>query len=55
MYDKIVITLKNGERIKYRRGEWDDYAYDGSFFIIKKKKSWIALYNCQDVFSFELK
>lgn len=53
--NKIEITFKSGDTITIEKENWDDYSYDGKFFIIKNKGAWVAFYNCNDVFCFELK
>lgn len=53
--NKIEITFKSGDTITIEKEKWDDYSYDGKFFIIKNKGAWVAFYNCNDVFCFELK
>lgn len=55
MYNTIIITIRNGNKIIYEKGQWDDYSYDGSFFSIKKKGINISMYNARYVFSIELK
>lgn len=54
MYNNIIITFKNGNRISFNENKWDDYSYDGSFFAVKKNGANIAMYNANCVFSVEL-
>lgn len=53
-YEIIKITFKSGDTISYRKGEWDDYAYDGKAIMVKRKGAWIGIYNFDDVFCVEL-
>jgi hypothetical protein len=50
-YNIIEITLANGHTATWEadKGEWDDYAYDGKVFIVKKDGSWVGLYNMDHV------
>ena len=54
MYDTLRITTTDGTIIEFHENEWDDYRYDGRFFSILKRKSGIAMYNCNNVYSLEL-
>lgn len=56
-YNVIEITLKNGHTAVWEadKGEWDDYAYDGAAFIIKKDGAWIGIYNMDHVISVVVK
>lgn len=46
MYETITITMKSGDYAQWRKDKWDDYdIYDDKFFIVKKKKVWIGIYN----------
>lgn len=50
----IKITFKNGQSSaewKTSKEEWDDYAYDGKLFVIKKDHEWVGLYNMDSVIS----
>lgn len=53
-YEVIEITFKSGETITYKKGEWDDYSYDGKSVAIKKSGAWVGIYNFDNVFSVEL-
>ena len=50
-YNIIKITLANRHTATWEasKGEWDDYAYDGKVFIVKKDGSWVGLYNMEHV------
>ena len=51
----IKIVMTNSEEINWTRHSWDDYLYDGKFFIIKKNGAWIAMYNLDYVISIIVK
>lgn len=55
MYELIKIVMTNGAIIKWTKEQWDDYKYDGKFFIVKKNGSWIGFYNLDHVISEPLK
>ena len=55
MFEMIVITFKSGESVTYKKGEWDDYSYDGKSVIVKKNGAWIGIYNFDNVFCVEMK
>ncbi len=46
-YKVIEIAFKDGHSATWEadKGEWDDYAYDGKVFIVKKDGSWVGIYN----------
>ena len=48
-YKKITVTMRNGNFAEWDRDEWDDYTYDGKFFIVIKSGAWIGFYNLDDV------
>jgi hypothetical protein len=54
-YEKLEITFMSGETIVYKKGEWDDYSYDGTSVCVKLNGSWIGIYNFSKIFSVELK
>lgn len=56
-YTIIEITLRNGHSIvlSSEKGEWDDYAYDGTVFVVKKDGVWVGIYNIADIFSVVVK
>lgn len=56
-YNVIEITLKNGHTAVWKadKDEWDDYAYDGAAFIIKKDGAWVGIYNMDHVISVVVK
>lgn len=51
MYTTIKITLTNGREIKWTSKEWDDYKYDGKYFIVIKNGAWVGFYNLDSVIS----
>ena len=53
----IEVTFKNGRSAVWEadKGEWDDYAYDGTAFIIKKGGAWVGIYNMDSVISVVVK
>lgn len=53
-YTRIVITFKNGHSVTWVDG-WDDYAYDGKVFIVKKDGAWVGIYNMDNVLSVVIK
>ncbi len=56
-YRIIEITFKNGHSAVWdaEKGEWGDYAYDGSAFIIKKDGAWVGIYNMASIISVTVK
>ena len=56
-FNTIEISFKNGHAGVWEanKGEWDDYAYDGKVFIIKKDGSWVGIYNMDHVISVVVK
>lgn len=48
-YGMITITMKDRNFAEWKKGEWDDYTYDGKFFIVMKNKTWIGFYNLDEV------
>lgn len=56
-FNTIEVTFKNGHSAVWEasKGEWDDYAYDGKVFIIKKGGSWVGIYNMDSVISVVVK
>lgn len=55
MYERLEITFKSGESVIYNKGDWDDYAFDGTAITVKKNGAWIGIYNFDSVFCLELK
>ena len=51
----ISIVLTNNKIVKWLNGEFDDYMYDGKFFIIKHNGEWIGFYNLEHVISIIVK
>lgn len=56
-YNIIEVTLKNGRAAIWEadKGEWDDYAYDGAAFCIKKGGILVGIYSMSNVISVVLK
>ena len=56
-YNIIEVTFKNGRSAVWEanKGEWDDYAYDGSAFCIKKEGVLVGVYNMSNVISVVVK
>ena len=50
-YKTIKIFTKSGKLILFNEDDWDDYHYDGKFFIIKKNNTWVGFYNLDKVVS----
>ena len=52
-YETINVTLKGGHIAVWEasKGEWDDYSYDGTVFIIKKNGAWVGIYNMDNIIS----
>ena len=51
----IKIVMTNGTEVKWLSEQWDDYKYDGKFFIIMKNGSWVGFYNLDFVISIIVK
>lgn len=51
----IRIVLKNGKVLKWKKKEWDDYKYDGKYFIVIKNENWIGFYNLGSIISIRIK
>lgn len=51
MYETIKIAMENSKQVVWQKGEWDDYLYDGKFFIVKKNNVWVGFYNLNKVIS----
>ena len=51
----IKILMTNSDEIKWAADQWDDYKYDGKFFIIMKNGSWIGFYNLDKIISIIVK
>lgn len=45
MYQVIRIAMKSGRVVVWEKDDWDDYVYDGKFFVVTKKGKWIGFYN----------
>ncbi len=56
-FSTIKITFKNGRTATWEadRGEWDDYAYDGKAFIVKKDGAWVGIYNMDSIINVVVK
>lgn len=48
-YETITITMKDGKYAEWEKDDWDDYTYDGKFFIVIKDGAWIGFYNLDEV------
>lgn len=51
----IIITMANSQKVKWQKEEYDNYIYDGKFFIIVKNGEWIGFYNLDTVISIVIK
>lgn len=51
----IRITMINSEEVEWSSTKWDDYLYDGKYFIIKKDGVWVGMYNLDYVISIVVK
>lgn len=51
----IKIIMTNSEEVKWTGDKWDDYLYDGKYFIIKKDGVWVGMYNLAYVISIVVK
>ena len=51
----IKITMTNSKVVKWLKGEFDDYMYDGKFFIVIRDSEWIGFYNLEHVISIIVK
>lgn len=51
----IIITMNNSQEVKWQKEEYDNYRYDGKFFIIMKNGEWIGFYNLDAVISIIVK
>lgn len=47
----IKIVLRNSQEVKWEKGEYTDYLYDGKFFIIIKDNQWVGMYNTEFIIS----
>lgn len=56
-YNIIEVTLTDQQTAVWEadEGDWDDYIYDGTAFIIKKDGAWIGIYNMDHVISVVVK
>lgn len=52
--ETITIAFFDGKPRTFHKNEWDDYAYDGDFVIVKNKGAWVAMYAARNVLSVEL-
>lgn len=50
-YSNIEIVLKNGQFVCWEgdKKEWDNYAYDGKCFIIKRNGTLVGIYNMDNI------
>lgn len=44
-YKMIKIKIRNKDIVFWNKTSYDDYMYDGSYFIIMKNGQWIGFYN----------
>ena len=51
----ITITLTNMEVAEWPACEYDDYKYDGKYFLILRNNRWIGFYNLEHVISIVVK
>lgn len=51
----IKIVMANSNIVKWREEEFDDYKYDGKFFIISRKGAMVGFYNLDYVISIIVK
>lgn len=51
----ITITMNNSQKVKWQEEEYDNYMYNGKFFIIMKNGEWIGFYNLDAVISIIVK
>lgn len=56
-YKTIEVSFKSGHTAVWDsdQGDWDDYAYDGKVFIVKKNGAWVGIYNMDCVLSVVIK
>lgn len=56
-YKYIEVFLRDGETTIWEgdKGDWDDYAYMGDIFVIKKNGAWVGIYNMDCVRSIVVK
>ena len=47
----IIITLTNGNQVKWKEEEYTDYRYDGKCFIVIRNNKWVGIYNMDSVIS----
>ena len=51
----LKIIMNNTQEVKWQKEEYDNYMYDGKFFIIIKNGEWIGFYNLNAVVSIVVK
>ncbi len=51
----LKIIMNNSQEVKWQKEEYDNYMYDGKFFIIIKNGKWIGFYNLNAVVSIVVK
>lgn len=47
--EKITVTMKDEKFALWKNDEWDDYTYDGKFFIVMKNHAYVGFYNLDEV------
>ncbi len=53
--EKGYVKNHNSQEVKWQKEEYDNYMYDGKFFIIIKNGEWIGFYNLNAVVSIVVK
>ena len=51
----LKIIMNNSQEVKWQKEEYDNYMYDGKFFIIIKNGEWIGFYTLNAVVSIVVK
>lgn len=54
MYEKIIITFRNGEQKIYNNSEWSDYRYDGKVISVINNGAIIGIFNIDVISRVEL-
>ena len=49
----LVINLSDGKRYEFKKGEWDEIAYDFGFVVIKNKHEIVDLFMMGKVLNIE--
>ena len=48
-FGKIRIYFKDGKIDVIRKKLWDDYEYNGTLFVVKRRGAWVYCYNIGDI------